>query len=71
MRFWLLNMTFLKVKEGHFFGDCRFSLFFTIFFLLLLRLKVFRSITLNIFMIQTLSKVMQLFKVSEHSFGSL
>ena len=37
------------------------------FFRLLLRLQVFRSITLNIFMIQTLCTVMQLFKGSYFS----
>ena len=37
------------------------------FFCLLLRLRVFRSIRLSIFMIQTLCTVMQLFKVSYFS----
>ena len=41
MRFWHLNMTLLRVKQGHFETAI---LFFSIF-RLLLRLKVFRSIT--------------------------
>ena len=41
MRFWHLNMTLLRVKQGHFESAI---LFFSIF-RLLLRLKVFRSIT--------------------------
>ena len=44
-----LNMTLLKVEQGHFFR-------------LLLRFQVFGNIILNIFMIQTLCTVMQLFE---------
>ena len=44
MRFWHLNMTLLKVKQGHFETAI---LILHNFFVFLLRLKVFRSITLK------------------------
>ena len=63
MRSWrLLNMGLVKVEQGHF-----ETAIFILHFRLLLRLQVFRSITLNISMIQTRCKVMQLFKGSYFS----
>ena len=53
-----LNMTLLKVEQGHFFR-------------LLLRFQVFGNIILNIFMIQTLCTVMQLFKGSYFSVDAI
>ena len=44
-----------------------YSRWVPLFFRLLFRLQVFRSITLNIFMIQMLCTVMQLFKGSYFS----
>ena len=66
MRSWhLLSMALLKVEEGHF----KIAILTLRSFagLLLSRLQVFRSIALNIFMIQTLCKEMQLFKGSYFS----
>ena len=56
-----LNMPLLKVEQGH----CETAiLVLQNFFRLLLWLQVFRSTTLNIFMIQMPCTVMQLFKGS-------
>ena len=66
MRSWhLLNMALLKVEQGHF----KIAILILRNFAgpLLLRLQVFRSITLNLFMIQTLCTVMQLFMGSYFS----
>ena len=66
MRSWhLLNMALLKVELGHF--KIAILILRNFAGLLLLLLQVFRSITLNIFMIQTLCTVMQLFKDSYFS----
>ena len=54
-------MALLKVEQGH------FETAILILHRLLLRLQVFGRITLNIFMIQTLCTVMQLFKGSYFS----
>ena len=45
MRFWHLNVTFAKVKQGHF--ETAFLILHMQFSRLLLRLKVFRSTTLK------------------------
>ena len=59
-------MTLLKVEQWHF-ETAILTLHNFIFFLFLLRLQVFGNIILNIFMIQTLCTVMQLFKGSYFS----
>ena len=58
------HMVLPKVKQGHFETT---MLILHIIFHLLLRVQVFGSITLNIFMIQMLCTVMQLFKGSYFS----
>ena len=64
MRSWhLLNLALLKVEQGHF----ETAILIIHNFRLLLRLQVFRSITSNISMIQTLGTVTQLFKGSYFS----
>ena len=62
-----LNMTLLKVEQGHFETAI---LILHNFFVFLLRLQVFGNIVLNIFMIQMLCTVMQLFKGSYFSLGA-
>ena len=69
MRSWhLLNMALLKVEQGHF--ETAISILHN-FFRLLLRLKVFGNVILNIFMIQTPCTVMQLFKGSYFSVDAI
>ena len=61
------NEILASIKHGIAKGRTTALLIIHIFFRLLLRLQVFRSITLYIFMIQTLCTVMQLFKGSYFS----